>query len=67
MYFVRTFYEYNNLSMPNTKEGMHSIETQVPEKWVQKIERLREKKGMTSRLQFLRDLIYLNLKKEGEL
>lgn len=53
--------------MPDTKEGMRSIETSVPKKWLKKIKRVREKKGMGSRRQYLRDLVYNNLKKEGEL
>ena len=53
--------------MPDTKKGMQSIETQVPKKWVEKIEHLKDKKGMTSRRQYLRGLVYDRLKKEGEL
>ena len=53
--------------MPRLREGMKSIESSVPKSWLKKIKKVRKKKGMSSRRQYIRDLVYDNLKKEGEL
>jgi len=52
---------------PYLRDGMTSVETSIPKSWLKKIKAARLNKGMASRRQYIRDLIYNDLKREKEL
>ena len=52
--------------MPECPDGHAPVETTVPEDWKDKMDKERQRKGVSSMRQFVRDIIYESLIKDQD-